>query len=363
MSKHTLKQSPKTYLHNLDTHTLDYHIARVHQYLYKDAAKMYPIYVEISPTGKCNHDCTFCAVDYLDYNANTLNTTKLKECLTVMGQRGVRSVMFAGEGEPTLHSELPRLVEFAKQQGLDVGITTNGTKADKLVPVMDSLTWIRFSVNGGDEASYNRVHRASPLMWNRLWHNIRRVVKYKGGTTVGIQCVVLPDNVHTLRDLASLAEEAGVDYLVLKPYSQHVYSDTDIYAGIEYKEYYKELSHLACEYSTSRFRVVVRTNTMKYWDTQDRPYSKCHAVPYFWSYIASNGDVVGCSCYLGDSKMVLGNIHETSFDKIWEGNERKELIKKMATWDISKCRINCRMDKCNRYIERLLNPPEHWTFI
>ena len=62
----------------LDTYKIDgskilHHPERLKQWLNAQGnieaqLKIYPIYMEISPIGGCNHRCTFCAVDYLGYD-------------------------------------------------------------------------------------------------------------------------------------------------------------------------------------------------------------------------------------------------------------------------------------------------------
>ena len=54
----------------LDSHKLIYHPERVAKWLAGD--NIYPIEVEISPSGSCNHRCVFCALDYLGYQPNFL---------------------------------------------------------------------------------------------------------------------------------------------------------------------------------------------------------------------------------------------------------------------------------------------------
>ena len=92
---------------NIDTHKLNYHIGRVNDWIQKKV--VYPIYVEITPAGACNHRCTFCAVDYIGYKTVLLETQLLMDRLAEMGRLGVKSVMFAGEGEPLLHKDLPKI--------------------------------------------------------------------------------------------------------------------------------------------------------------------------------------------------------------------------------------------------------------
>ena len=50
--------------YRIDSHKLIYHVDRVHAW--QQGENVYPIYMEISPAGTCNHRCTFCALDYME---------------------------------------------------------------------------------------------------------------------------------------------------------------------------------------------------------------------------------------------------------------------------------------------------------
>src|SRR3989338_9324803 len=92
---------------------------------------IYPIYIEIGTTSMCNHRCIFCALDFTGYKAKSIDTPILINALKDMAKNGVKSVMFGGEGEPTLHKDFPLFVENAKNFGLDIAITTNGILFNK----------------------------------------------------------------------------------------------------------------------------------------------------------------------------------------------------------------------------------------
>ena len=119
-----------------------------------------------------------------------------------------------------------------------------------------------------------------------------------------------------------------------------------------------------CNVSDEHFSVVFRANTMNKYVEKKAAYKKCHSTPFFWGYIAADGKVFGCSAYLGHDNFCYGNIYEESFEDIWEGDKRKESYRYiMDELDINNCRVNCRMDEVNRYLDRLKNPQDHDNFI
>ncbi len=356
----------------IDSHKLIYHPQRVSQWLaakddWAAAKNVYPIYVEISPVGACNHRCTFCAVDYIGYQSRRLDATIMAGRLLEMGRLGVKSVMFAGEGEPLLHKQLPVMIEACAEAGIDVSITTNATVVSEnfLQRALPHIAWIKASVNAGSAETYAKVHQTKASDFELALGNLRRIVEARDARglklVVGAQAVLLPENRHEMVDLARRCrDELGLDYLVVKPYSQHLASHTTQYQDIDYSEFMTLEAQLRAE-NSENFQVVFRGNTMrktmrKHSDIGEQParYSRCSATPFFWAYVMADGDVYGCSAYLLDKKFQYGNLHETSFQEIWQSEARKTNFEFVNHGlDISDCRANCRMDDINRYLDAL----------
>ena len=224
----------------IDSHKLHFHPERVAQWLegkddWEKAKKLYPIYLEISPVGVCNHSCSFCGIDYiLEANREAGNYPKLdleiwKDRAAEMGTLGIKSFMFAGEGEPLLHKQINEMGTAATHAHIDVAFTTNGVLLNKLD--LACLSWVKVSVNAGTRETYAKVHRTKEKDWDTLWANLRDAAKRKGNCTLGVQMVCLPENAGEEKALQALCDDAGVDYLVLKPYSQHKMSITKQYEG------------------------------------------------------------------------------------------------------------------------------------
>lgn len=360
--------------YRIDNHKLIFHPQRVAQWQaghqeWTNAKDIYPLYLEISPVGHCNHRCVFCAVDFTGYKKREIPYEILKERITEMAGLGLKSIMFAGEGEPLLYKNLPQIIEHCEDVGIDTSLTTNFALAssENLEVYVKNCKWIKVSLNAGNPEIYSQIHRTKKEDFDKVIKNLAEAVSIKKelgtGATLGAQMLLLPENADSAKELAEISRDTGLDYLVIKPYSQHLLSNTREYENISYSDYMfleKELE----KYNTKDFKVIFRANTInKLTDTADR-YKKCSATPFFWGYIMSDGNVFGCSCFLEDSKFCYGNINEHNFQEIWQGQKRKENFEYIKdTMDANNCRINCRMDEINRYLWELKNPSPHVNFI
>ncbi len=350
----------------IDGHKLFYHVARVNDWLRGE--NIYPVYVEISPIGSCNHRCIYCALDFMKYRPRFLDKDLLKNRLSEMAGLGIKSVMYAGEGEPLLHKDIADIVDHTKKSGIDVAITTNGVLFDTRLSesILADLTWIKVSINAATKETYSKVHRTNPDDFVKVFKNmshaarIRRNRHYK--STLGMQIMLLPENYREISLLAKKAKDIGMDYLVVKPYSQHPFSKTTRYKNIKYSNYLK-LADKLNKFNSKKFNLIFRIHTMKKWDESRRGYNHCLALP-FWGYIDAGGGVWNCSAYLSDRRFRLGDIHKNKFQDIWGSAKRSRLTRWASKrLNTDECRTNCRMDEINSYLWELKHPNEHVNFI
>ena len=352
--------------YRIDSHKLIYHVSRVNDWL--EGKNVYPIYAEISPSGICNHRCTYCALDFMEYQSRFLDKEVLKDRLSEMSSLGLKSIMYAGEGEPLLHRDIGEIINHTKKVGVDVAITTNGVllKEGLVESTLENITWIKVSINGATKETYAKIHKTSPDNFDQVIENVSYAVKVREDKgykcALGMQLILLPENWYEAELLAQYAKDIGMDYLVIKPYSQHPLSKTTKYKDIKYSDYL-HLADKLNNFNDSKFSVIFRVNTMKKWDEGRRNYKHCLALP-FWSYIDAGGTVWGCSAYLSDEHFIYGNIYKNTFKEIWEGEKRLKSIRwTEEKLDTNQCRVNCRMDEINRYLWQLKHPPEHVNFI
>lgn len=347
----------------MDSHKLIYHPCEVAKWLAGETT--YPIEIEISPSGSCNHRCTFCAVDYLEYQPVLLNATLLLENIKQMKQHGLKSVVCSGEGEPLLNKETPFLINQMKAMGLDVAMSTNGVLLSKEISqeCLSSLTWVRFSIATIQEELYQKIHRGKTGDLQKVLEHVSYAVEFKQKnqltTTLGVQCLLIPENQYQILEMAKELKQIGVDYFTIKPYSQHKQSKNQL--EFDYNnllEMEQELKAL----ESDTFQLYFRTNAMKKMHTE-KEYDTCYGLP-FMTHIDSKGNLWPCINFIGKEEFCYGNLYEETFDSIWNGERRKSIVKKYQKMNINQvCREACRLDEINKYLYELKNPGAHVNFI
>jgi cyclic pyranopterin phosphate synthase len=349
----------------IDSHKLIYHVPRVYQWL--KGKNIYPIYIEIGLYGGCNHRCIFCAFDFLKYKPEVLDETHLKKLILEASEKGVKSILYSGEGEPLLHKSVIEIVNFTKKAGIDVALVTNGTlfDKDKATRLLGSLSWLKVGLDAGTEKSYAAIHRTTKEDFNIVIKNLREAVgirnKNKYSCTIGVQFLLIPQNYKEVIVLAQILSGIGVDYLIIKPYSQHPSSNNVIDHCFKYKDTFY-LDEKIKRYAKNNFQIIFRRNAMEK-RQEKRPYGYCLGLP-FATHITAKGDVYPCNLFLGKKEFLFGNIHKESFKNIWEGRRRKKIMQLIYNkWEVTNCRKSCRLDEINRYLWQLKNPNSHVNFI
>lgn len=347
----------------MDSHKLIYHPDTVARWM--KGENIYPIEIEISPSGACNHRCIFCAVDYIGYHPDFLDKGTVLRDIAQMSKKGLKSVICSGEGEPLLNKDMPDIAKGIKACGVDVAMSSNGALFTKEVAsdCLGVFTWIRFSVASMEEVSYDKIQRGKPGDLERVKTNLTDAVRIKRDeklrTTLGVQCLLLPDNMSQLPNMAKQLREIGVDYLTVKPYSQHLHSENTF--QIDY-DAMLELEQELKQYVTEDFAIYFRANAMKKMH-HEKCYSQCYGLP-FMTHIDARGNVWPCVAHIGTEEFCFGNINERTFAEIWESERRQQVIEKLNSFDINKmCREACRLDEINKYLNELKHPGEHVNFI
>ena len=346
-----------------DSHKLSLHPERVAEWLrYK---KCMPLHAEIGLTNKCNHHCTFCTLDWITHGKDVLDFEVLERALYQMEKAGIKSVYYAGEGEPTLHPHFAEIVHVTKTYGMSVAVATNGSKfnLDIAEQTLADISWIRFSLDSIDDGTYKQLHGVGN---NELDHVLRNIDyscwlkrNKKLDVDIGIQALLMDETALYLKDFAFRMKAFGVDNIQIKPCHNHPKSSHDTHIS---KTIYDRLKRDLLEMETENFKVVFRTRSMERL-LETRTYKECHGFN-FYVLINAKGDVVPCNVFYDKKEFTYGNIYDNSFEEIWNSKRRWEIMKKIAESNFCHCGdYRCRLDVMNRHLQRVMYPEKNDEFI
>lgn len=354
----------------IDGHKLYWHLERVAEW--QRDRLIAPIYVETSPVSYCNHQCLFCGLDFAHNERLALDADILMARIDEMASLGVKSIMFAGEGEPLLHPRMAEIAAFTKNSGIDVSITTNGMAGNAGIwqELLPSLTWIRFSIDAATPDTYALVHGTSPASFERTITSLKEAVRIKRmqnlPVTIGVQFLMIQQNLDDIEEALRLYSEIGVDYLSFKPYSEHPQMLNK--SGFTYSAaMIDSIEKTVQEYvlaSTAKTAIIFRKAATEAYSDGVQRFTSCCALP-FWGYLSSKGDFYTCSVYLNDDRFKVGTMYAETMESIFFGAKRKKSIA-FAEHELEighECRVNCRMARINEFLDFLNCKPEHVNFI
>lgn len=132
----------------------------------------------------------------------------------------IAAIDFTGGGEALLNPVLDARIAEAKAAGCNVGFLTNAVyldeeRASELMAA--GLDWVTASIDGPTKESYEAIRLGADF--DAVSANVKRLCKMRGGGArpiVGVNFVLMPNNVHLLEPMARYVAELGADKLIFK---------------------------------------------------------------------------------------------------------------------------------------------------
>lgn len=160
-------------------------------------------------TQKCNLKCVHCYAQSEDRDyAGEMSTEEAKVMIDDLASWGAPVLLFSG-GEPTLRKDLVELMQYAKDEGMRVVISTNGTqitpeKAAQYAKV--GLSYVGVSLDGGRET--HDKFRGIPGSFDKAIEGIRNAKA--AGIKVGLRMTINKRNWQDINDLFDVMEQEDI---------------------------------------------------------------------------------------------------------------------------------------------------------
>lgn len=350
--------------YQMDSNKLIWHMDRVYDH-YRDGKRIYPLHVDMGVTKVCNAKCVFCYGIFQKMTGEIIPSDILLRFFQDAPKLGIKSITITGDGEPTLNPGIYDAVETGKVGGLDIGFATNGIAltSTKMAILLNSCTWLRFNLSAVENEGYKSIHGVD--CWKRVKGNIEQTVKIKkelgSECTIGLQMVLIPEALSQVYKEAQFAVETGVDYFVIKQFSDPGCDEMSRFDLDAYDEMVVELK-MAEQLSNDQTKIIPKYDTIA--SKGKKGYDRCVDCALLFQ-ISGSGKCYPCGFLFGDDRYCYGDLHKQTLKEILDSDHYWDLIKHMKErFDVHKeCNGSCRHDSCNSFIWEYLNPPEHLSFI
>jgi len=294
-----------------------------------------PITISVEPTTACNLRCPECPSGLRQFTRQTGNLKPdfFRSILREIGDK-LTYLIFYFQGEPYINPDFLDMVSYASERGLYTITSTNGhflNDENARKTVTSGLDRLIISVDGTTQEVYEQYRKEGKL--EVVLQGARNVVKWKrqlksATPHIIFQCLVVRPNEHQLDDLRALAEEVGVDQVLLK--TAQVYDYENGNPLIPTQEKYARYARQAD--GTYRVKHRLLNHCWKLW----------HACVITW-----DGLVVPC-CFDKDAEHQLGSLRNQSFQSVWQGpayqHFRRQLLQGRDQIDIcTNCTEGCKV--------------------
>ena len=310
----------------------------------------------------CNQDCHFCAYRMSGYTNNELfmagseasayghdnpvrwvETERALRLVDEFKAAGVRALQFTGGGEPTVHPQHDDIFEKSLAAGFQCALVSNGFRwRDRIFDLLPRFTWIRVSIDAGTPESYAKIRRVPVSSWDRVWHNVGRLVAACKSADpkpyIGIGFVVTPQSWHEIETFAALAVRAGADNI---RFTAMFSVDEDAPFRPIYDDIVARIAAVKAKHGKS---IIIHDNFGTRFDdlVQREPDYQTCGYQYYTTYVGGDLNVYRC-CILAYNKRGLvagGSLKERRFDEFWASQERKDDLAALNAHGCPRCQFN-----------------------
>jgi MoaA/NifB/PqqE/SkfB family radical SAM enzyme len=350
---------------NMQGNKLLWHMDRVLEWQY--GKRIVPLFIDIGVTKKCNAVCCYCYGRKQLMNGETIPSDILIKLFTDAPKLGVKAASLTGDGENTLHPAIYDAILAGKNNGLDIGLATNGIviNDEQNKVLCENLVWFRYNISAATQETYKSIHGVNQFY--KVLHNIGESVKIKRQSnlpvTIGLQMVLVPQCIDDVIPLSQIAIDYGVDYFVVKQFS-----DPGEGIPITYDQNqtdsnkWQSILQKAESMSNSLTQIIIKWPHLQ--RKGKRQYDRCVDGAFIFQ-ISGNSKCYPCGYLFNNEEFCYGDLKKQSFEEIITSERYYKIIDKLRyDFDVhTECKGSCRHDESNLFIWKLLHPPEHINFI
>ncbi|MBF0563905.1 MAG: radical SAM protein [Nitrospirae bacterium] len=184
------------------------------------------------PSSVCNSRCTICQFNFRRKSLSYIKFEIIKKILNFMAGQKPRpkllSSIISGDGEPTLHPEFSKILDYSAGLNINTFLTSNWIlphdKGNKIMEtVARNISMLTISIKGLDSHAYHLYQGMDEArnIFNRVIENLETLLenlerfKRRDQILIGIASLILPENTPFYGKLIKYFVSLKLDYIYL----------------------------------------------------------------------------------------------------------------------------------------------------
>ena len=182
-----------------------------------------PTLVYLQVTGKCNARCVMCSIWKRLENEKHVPFETLKKLIDDLHSWLGKTHIQLGTGEPFLHPDMMRVVEYGNSKGMLMGTVTNGLLInDKIAEGIIANNFFNLNLSlDGVRPETHAFTRGIPNAYEKVMEAIDRLLFYReklnGTTRIVLKPIIFSGNLDQLVPLAQFVKSKGLNGINFQP--------------------------------------------------------------------------------------------------------------------------------------------------
>ncbi|MEK7555440.1 MAG: radical SAM protein [Patescibacteria group bacterium] len=338
-----------------------------------------PISINLDLTTTCNFRCDHC-IDINVINSKIKHDHgNLLSSLKNMIERGLRSVILIGGGEPTLYPRFVEIIQFLKENSVQIAVSSNGSRGAILCDAAEFLKakdkdWMRLSMDAGANDTWQKIHKPKPkIALEEICAWVPKIRNQNSQIPIGFSFIItwknaenengskIVTNINEIGTATKLAREYGFNYISFKPFLTRFGPDS--VEAIDLSGTKKStIAHIreeidkAKQHETENFKVIESANLKVLengsWRDFTRQPKTCHMAVF--RQVLSPIGLFHCPGFRGIKKSYISDKNAYCDENI--SQTQKAVANILVEFDASKECVDCTclFNQTNWWIEKLV---------
>lgn len=287
------------------------------------------IYIDINTN--CNLQCNYCWIHSplitspLYKKPLQLGLSDIAKIITQADEWKVEEIVISGDGEPTLHPQFEKIIEYATGQPRKVCLTTNAAFGKNLLPAITKINYLYITFSAPTKKTYRIIQSpGDDTAYARVIRNIKILSKLRDKYKkpyLNLAFIVNSTNFDLIGRMLRLAEELKIDKISFRIMEPTKYTRKLLLS----EEQKKELVRIIEKELNNNFPFAHNLEEIRQGilDHEQSPYHIKQCFTGWFNLFIDFNKKVGICCH--NEKLIIGDLENNSLEELWHSKKAQRL--------------------------------------